>query len=379
MIRQVLLLLLLGAPLACASDYFVDCNYGSNGNSGSSPQQAWRTMLQVGISSFQPGDTINLKRDCTWNETLTPPSSGNSSSLIKIDSYGNGQPPHLTGYLPIAARWWTQVGSTNVWSAMLYSASSQQTNVVQCGIRSFYCLTQPPSQLKYVRFGTVWGTAVASQAALSQDRDFWYDSANFILYVYSAGGNPAVHYSAVAPIVLSGASVLNVNGVSWLEIQHLQIDWFDRYGVQVQGASDHLWLANLAANGEVENGAVPLGFYVHPDGVPVDIHLYNTDANMNYAGYHFDGCSGGGCAFEIKNCRAYGNRAYGIVDNVLGAVSYDYCQPGRMKLAEDRLVVLEKNDLRRAVYDRIVIAGITFAITLAMSTIIAWRSFLWAK
>ena len=325
MIRQVLLLLLLGAPLACASDYFVDCNYGSNGNPGSSPQQAWRSLLQVGISSFQPGDTINLKRDCTWNETLTPPSSGNSGSLIKIDSYGNGQPPHLTGYLPIAARWWTQVGSTNVWSATLYSTTSGLTNVVQCGIRGFYCLTQPPSQLQYARFGTVWGTALASQAALSQDRDFWYDSANFILCVYSASGNPATHYSPVTPIVLSGESVLNVNGMSWLEIQHLQIDWFDGYGVQVQGASDHLWLANLAANSEVENGAVPLGFYVHPGGVPVDIHLYNTDANMNYAGYHFDGCTGGGCAFEIKNCRAYGNRAYGIVDNVLGAVSYDYC------------------------------------------------------
>ena len=379
MIRQVLLLLLLGAPLACASDYFVDCNYGSNGNPGSSPQQAWRTLLQVGISSFQPGDTINLKRDCTWNETLTPPSSGNSSSLIKIDSYGNGQPPHLTGYLPIAARWWAQVGSTNVWSATLYSATSGLANVVQCGIRGFYCLTQPPSQLRYVRFGTVWGSALASQAALSQDRDFWYDSSNFILYVYSASGNPATHYSAIAPIVLSAESVLNVNNVSWLEIQHLQIDWFDGYGVQVQGASDHLWLANLAANSEVENGAVPLGFYVHPGGVPVDIHLYNTDANMNYAGYHFDGCSSGGCAFEMKNCRAYANRAYGIVDNAMGAVSYDYCQPGRMTMAEDRLVALEKGNLRRNVYDRIVIAGITFAVTFVISAIIAWRSCLWVK
>src|ERR1700681_3973462 len=46
---------------------------------------------------------------------------------------------------------------------------------------------------------------------------------------------------------------------------------------------------------------------------------------MNYAGYRFDGCSGGGCAFEIKNCRGYANRAYGIVDNVQGAVSYDFC------------------------------------------------------
>ena len=285
MIKRVLLLLFLGGPLACASDYYVDCNYGSNGNPGTSPQQAWRTMLEVGVSSFQPGDTINLRRDCTWNETLTPPSSGSSGSLIKIDSYGNGQPPHLTGYLPIAARWWTQVGSTNVWSATLYSATSGLANVVQCGIRGFYCLTQSPSQIQYVRFGTMWGIAKGSQAALSQDRDFWYDSTNYILYVYSASGNPASHYSTVAPIVLSGGSVLNVNGVSWLEIQHLQIDWFDGYGVQVQGASDHLWLANMAADSEVENGAVPLGFYVHTSGTPVDIHLYNTDANMNYSGY----------------------------------------------------------------------------------------------
>src|ERR1700688_5074954 len=118
MIKPLILLLLAGAPLTFASDYYVDCNYGSNGNAGTSPQQAWRTLLQVGISTFQAGDTINLRRDCTWNETLTPPSSGTNpgtgGALIKIDSYGNGQPPHLTGYMPIAARWWTQVPGTNV-------------------------------------------------------------------------------------------------------------------------------------------------------------------------------------------------------------------------------------------------------------------------
>jgi hypothetical protein len=325
MIKQVLLLLFLGAPLACASNYYIDCNYGSNGNPGTSPQQAWRSLLQIGISTFQPGDTINLRRDCTWNETLTPPSSGSSSSPIRIDSYGTGQPPHLTGYLPIAAGWWTQVGSTHVWSVNLYSATSGLANVVQCGIRGFYCLTQPPSQLQYVRFGTAWGIAQGSQGTLSQDRDFWYDATNYILYVYSASGNPASHYSTIAPIVLSGGTLLNLNNASWLKIQHLQIDWFDSYGVQVQGASDHIWLANIASNSEVENGAVPLGFFVHPTGTATDIHLYNTDANMNYSGYRFDGCGSGGCAFDIKNCRGYGNRAYGIVDNVQGAVSYDYC------------------------------------------------------
>lgn len=42
-------------------------------------------------------------------------------------------------------------------------------------------------------------------------------------------------------------------------------------------------------------------------------------------------------------------------------------QPGRMKLAEDRLSFLEKNDIRRSVYDRIVNAAIATAISAAIA------------
>jgi hypothetical protein len=42
-------------------------------------------------------------------------------------------------------------------------------------------------------------------------------------------------------------------------------------------------------------------------------------------------------------------------------------QPGRMKLAEDRLVALEKSDIKRSVYDRLLNAVITIAISLAIS------------
>ena len=38
-------------------------------------------------------------------------------------------------------------------------------------------------------------------------------------------------------------------------------------------------------------------------------------------------------------------------------------QPGRMKLAEDRINLLEKNDIKRSVYDRLVNATITIAIS----------------
>src|SRR6266581_4526957 len=56
-------------------------------------------------------------------------------------------------------------------------------------------------------------------------------------------------------------------------------------------------------------------------GTPRDIHLFNTDAHRNYVGYRFDGTP---IAVELKNCRAYANRTYGLMDNT-GAVTYSYC------------------------------------------------------
>ena len=47
-------------------------------------------------------------------------------------------------------------------------------------------------------------------------------------------------------------------------------------------------------------------------------------------------------------------------------------QPGRMKLAEDRLVLLEKSEIRRGVYDRIVNAAITVAISAAIAMHDRW-------
>lgn len=175
--------------------------------------------------------------------------------------------------------------------------------------------------MKFVQFGSIWGNSQASQAALANNRDWYYDSANQILYVYSSGGNPVNAYGTVAPIILSGQSLVNINNVSYIEIQHIQLDWYDGYGVQVQGASDHIWLANVLADSQVPNGTVPLGFYVHPTGMPGDIHLYNTDAHRNYVGYRFDGTP---TALELKNCRAYANRTYGLMDNT-AAVTYSHC------------------------------------------------------
>ncbi|PYV95626.1 MAG: hypothetical protein DMG89_20540 [Acidobacteria bacterium] len=300
MIKRVTCTLLMLANAATATTYYVD-PAGSNANDGLSPATAWRTLLKVGISSFQPGDVIRFKRDGVWNEWLTPPSSGTAGNVIKFDAYGNGRPPEFTGLYATKIGDWTNT-SANIWQATLSA-------------------TQPISQLKFVQFGTIWGSSQASQDSLAHNRDWYYDATSQILYVYSSAGNPVSSFGSVSPVILSGQALVNLNGASYIEIQHIKMDWYDAYGVQVQGGSDHIWLANMMADSQVPNGAVPIGFYVHPSGSAGDIHICNTDAHRNYIGYRFDGTAS---AIELKNCRGYANRTYGLMDNT-GAVTYSYC------------------------------------------------------
>jgi len=291
---------ILLALRAGAATYYVD-PAGSNGNNGLAPQSAWRTLLKVGISTFQPGDVILFKRDAVWNEWLTPPSSGAIGNPIKFDAYGNGRPPEFTGYYTTTSSQWTNT-SGNVWQITLSTA-------------------QPISQLKFVRFGTIWGNSQSTQSALAHDRDWFYDPVAQNLLVWVASGNPVAHFGSVTPIVLSGQTLIDINGISNIEIQHIKLDWYDGYGVQVQGVADHIWLANMMADSRVPNATVPIGFYVHPNGTPGDIHILNTDAHRNYVGYRFDNTP---TAIELKNCRAYANRTYGLMDNT-AAVTYSHC------------------------------------------------------
>jgi hypothetical protein len=47
-------------------------------------------------------------------------------------------------------------------------------------------------------------------------------------------------------------------------------------------------------------------------------------------------------------------------------------QPGRMKLAEDRIMALERSDIRRSAYERVVNAAIATAISVAIALHERW-------
>jgi hypothetical protein len=94
--------LILLTTSAEAATYYVSTS-GSDTNSGTSQNKAWKTLGKVNSSSFIAGDVIRFKRGNSWtgtlSGTLSPCSatkcSGTAALPIKIDNYGT------TGGLPV--------------------------------------------------------------------------------------------------------------------------------------------------------------------------------------------------------------------------------------------------------------------------------------
>jgi hypothetical protein len=160
--RTIFLILMLGlAETMSAATYYVSSSTGSDANNGTSSSTPWQTLAHVNAQTFQPGDSVLLKRGDAWNESLAPPSSGTSGNPITFDAYGAGPPPNLTGYYAIPATAWA-LATGNAWRAPVPSTYTTVN----------FCL-----------FGSIWGQKVeAASANLTAQWDFYL--ANGYLYVY---------------------------------------------------------------------------------------------------------------------------------------------------------------------------------------------------
>jgi len=257
--KTILMLMLLGlSGAASATTYYVSASTGNDANAGTSAVAAWQTVSKVNAAVLQAGDSVLFRRGDVWNEGLTPGTSGAAGNPITFDAYGTGAPPNLTGYYAVSPTAWVLV-SGNAWKAPVPAVFTTVN----------FCL-----------FGSIWGQKkAASTSNLLMQWDFYL--ANGYLYVFSAG-NPSSYYpGAIVPMALSNVPVININGKSWLTFQHLLVNWFDQYGVYVQGASDHLVFANMEADSMIPQGTQPLGFYVNESSPgPSDIKIYNAEVQL---------------------------------------------------------------------------------------------------
>lgn len=76
--------------------YYVSMTDGSDSNDGLSPKSPWKTLGKASSITFQPGDTILLKRGDMWTgEAFYPKGEGTSANWITVSAYGKGDYPKI--------------------------------------------------------------------------------------------------------------------------------------------------------------------------------------------------------------------------------------------------------------------------------------------
>jgi hypothetical protein len=80
-----------------ATVYYVDSRNGDDGNAGTTPEAAWKTLGKLNATTFQPGDGILLKSSSVWRGQLWPKGSGTEGRPITVGMYGGGVKPVING------------------------------------------------------------------------------------------------------------------------------------------------------------------------------------------------------------------------------------------------------------------------------------------
>lgn len=75
--------------------FYIDCTGGSDSKSGLSKTDAWKSLRPSYDATLQPGDSLLLKRGCSWTGPLDAKWQGTSSQPIVIGAYGTGALPKI--------------------------------------------------------------------------------------------------------------------------------------------------------------------------------------------------------------------------------------------------------------------------------------------
>jgi parallel beta-helix repeat protein len=310
---------------AQAATYYVDAKNGNDGNGGTSPSSAWKSLEKINTFQFQPGDSILFKRGEIWREQLNFPSSGAEGRPIVLDAYGSGDLPVISGADVVAAGTWNASPTANVW----------QANVG----------TEP----NVVIFDSVKGNKQAALENLKQQTD-WFWSAG-TLYAF-ASSNPAQAFTKSGVEAGTRMSAINLSGKTYIALRNIQVSGANAApyalgsniwaiaptrkgpppghleishcvvvnsagdGIHLEGASGSRVDANLVANNE------NVGIQIYrslPDFSVSDVDVSNNEVHHNkFIGINMAGCPAGTSCRTVKNdqqigvtkVRITGNRSY---------------------------------------------------------------------
>lgn len=87
-----------GYLTSCSHTYYLDAANGSDENTGTSPEKAWKSLEKTKELNLKTGDRILLKKGCTFTGELHITGKGSIDNPVIIDAYGDkGNNPCIIG------------------------------------------------------------------------------------------------------------------------------------------------------------------------------------------------------------------------------------------------------------------------------------------
>ncbi|OFZ55220.1 MAG: hypothetical protein A2428_17225 [Bdellovibrionales bacterium RIFOXYC1_FULL_54_43] len=231
----------LTPTFSCMSrSYYVDSEYGSDSNSGSSALNPWKSIAKVNSVRLNPDECVLFKRGSRWRETLMPNGSGTQGHPIVYAAYGpesDGRPVILGSVDKTGTSNWI-MENPNIW----------YTQGVKWSLDSF---GKYPGGLFHDGFGSI---TVAAKGNLVSNWQWWNDPANSRAYVY-LDHNPGSH----------AIEIEQRNGVGWSASAHVLIRDFEiayaDFGVAIwQGAGwliENVFFHDIVEDAIHANGSNP--------------------------------------------------------------------------------------------------------------------------
>lgn len=344
------------------ANYFISPT-GNNSNDGLSELTPWQTLSKITTGSFNPGDTIGLKDDSTFVESLTIPSSGTVGNPIQISRYGSGtNKPKITSFFTVPS--WTSIGSGkytytsasfptylktvkvngNLQGKGRYPKASFLTISATSGASDFWVESSSLPAINYagaeiairkqrfiyhvaniasvsgsrVYYGpdSFTGTYPAQvgygffiqnhTSTLTEVGDWMYDSSTKTITMYFGANDPNSYTVEIGTI----NNALSISNKSYLNINNLNITGFNNSGIMGNTVLNSVFNnldVSFCGNDGILFSDFSSGNCTISDSTISNVHNTGLYANYNCSNMAVTGCSVTNAGLIIGGSGAYGN------------------------------------------------------------------------
>ncbi len=214
-----------GTPEIRGTKYYVSPN-GNDSNSGTSPEQAWKTLARVNAGPLKSGDAVLFERGGVYRGQITAKFEG-----VTYSAYGTGDKPKLygSGEDCADASKWTQTDVPNIWK--FYKKMSEDVGTLvfndgeACAIKC--CIRTDPD-------GTTTNNTTKkpfktyADLAAEEDLHFYQDKNTGEIWLRSDQGNPGTRWKSIEMNPKHNVIALTADGVT---VDNLCIKYGGAHGV----------------------------------------------------------------------------------------------------------------------------------------------------